>query len=105
MLVFLFVFVFNSCEIDLFKNSENKVDINYSKEFISDEKSAKKYADSIIKDEFNKKTNDYKIINVNRDADNNWVVHYMIDYNTLGGGITIVLSSETGKMIRIDFGE
>ena len=58
LLVFLFVFVFNSCEIDLFKNSENKVDINYSKEFISDEKSAKKYADSIIKDEFNKKTND-----------------------------------------------
>ena len=53
ILLLVFLFVFNSCETDSFKNSDNKADINYSKELISDEKSAKKYADLIINEEFN----------------------------------------------------
>ena len=91
------------CEINL-ESLENEHSFNG--EIISNEKIAKEFSDIVIESVLNKNLDDYEIVNIAFDSNNNvWVLSYLINNETLGGGINVALSKADGKIINIWFDE
>lgn len=87
-----------------FKTLENESYFN--DDIIMDEVTAKKYADLVFVNTLKKDLNNYKACNTTfYEANKIWVITYGINYETVGGDISIVLSAETGEILKISFGE
>ncbi|MGN0477270.1 MAG: NTF2 fold immunity protein [Ruminococcus sp.] len=79
---------------------------SYIGDIIKDENVARKYADLIMSNTLKKDINDYKVIDVSWDNDEDlWIVNYSIDEMVLGGDVTIGISKDDGEVDRIIFGE
>lgn len=78
----------------------------YAGDVIAEEKIAKQYADMILEEILKKNKNDFQVCEVGYDSHNGvWVICYFIDNETLGGGVNIAISRETGEVLNIWFGE
>lgn len=78
----------------------------YNGDIVVNAESAKQYANTILKETLEKDLNEYKVVNVMYDSNNNvWVINYGIDEETVGGDISIAISKKTGEVLKIWFGE
>ena len=119
-LVFIMLFAFVSCnkesnatkiyETEESNSSNNTreysyIDGVYMGDVVTDEKTAKEYSDIILKNTLDKDLEKYEKVSIALTPDNYWVVNYVFDGLTLGGGITVTISKNTGEVIGIVFGE
>ena len=78
----------------------------YNDDIIKDAKTAKEYANIIITNTLKKDLKQYKEVTISYDSnDSIWIINYCIDYETVGGDISIAISKKTGEIKKIWFGE
>ena len=104
------VIVSNITMVDTSESTGNEVesysDMTFASDFIVDEITAKKIADSYLVNSLGETRSDFQIVETHlSEIKGVWFVIYLIDEYTCGGDICIEISQEGGEVVSVTYGE